>query len=403
MRFIYKDTEFSGTVINIQDGTVNVKLKSGYNISVPDESLQIIEVSERKSARKEETVASRTAGSNRVGILATGGTIASRVDYITGAVKPVLNPEFLKETISNISDFSTDIDLMEARLSENLTPADWIDFGRRAKKLVDSNGSCLILHGTDTMSYSAAALSFMFKHLSGPVIFLGSQRSSDRPSSDAFLNMEAALEFSKMRFGEVAIAMHHGLSDDVVDLHRGVRTRKMHTSRRDAFKSIGIEPIASYSEKSVKVNWSPRLPDDHTDLVDRLDSRVSLIYFHPALSSQDLGTLLSGKKAVVLMGTGLGHVPDRYHDVLKDSIKGGTKVIMTSQCLNGRVDMNVYSTGRNLLSVGVISGDTILPEVAMIKSMFLLGNFPEDQFEELFRTDMRGEFLQREANLADVS
>lgn len=398
IKFRYKETEMQGVVISSTDGNYNVKLLSGYNISIPEGSIEILEVVSHiddKTKKAEEPV-STISGHRKVAVIGTGGTIASRVDYITGAVRPVSNPGFLKDSVSNISEFSLDINLLEAVLSENLTPEDWIRIGRKTKEMLDKNDGAVILHGTDTMSYTASALSFMLEKLSGPVVFVGSQRSSDRPSSDAFLNLEAALEFASGNFGEVGIAMHEGTSDNSVVLHRAVRARKMHSSRRDAFKSIAVSPLGRYVNGHAELSPLALGRDEKTLLRDRFDERVALVYFHPALSADDFRTMTHGKRAVVIMGTGLGHTGTRLYPDIKEITGRGDHVLMTTQCIYGGVNMNVYSTGRELLSLGVIPLAGMLPEVAMIKSMFVLANYPEEEFREKMLTNMHGELPERE-------
>ncbi len=396
IRFNYKGTVFTGTVISVMNAIINIKLGSGYNISVPADSLSDIEILREDHPVSEEQVREASRGPVTTGMLATGGTIASRVDYVTGAVKPVLNPAFLEDSVPNISEFTLDIDLMEPVLSENLRPEDWIEIARRAKKLLDRNGRCIILHGTDTMSYTASALSFMFSELAGPVVMVGSQRSSDRPSSDAFLNLEGALEFSRSEIGEVGVAMHGTIDEKEVVFHRGVRVRKMHTSRRDAFRTIGSAPLASYLGGKVTFSQDPQKPSGKSVLADKLDKNVSLLYFHPALAENDLEQLLEKRSAAVIMGTGLGHVAARFYPVLRNAIRDGTRVIMTSQCIGGAVNMNVYSTGRELLSMGIIPAGSMLPEVAMVKSMYILANYDAERFTEIFMRNLRGEYLKRE-------
>lgn len=398
IRFTYKDTEMQGVVISSSAGNYNVKLQSGYNLSIPQKKLKVVEELSRIGEKplKEPGKAAAPSGRRKVGIIGTGGTIASRVDYITGAVRPVLNPGFLRESVSNIQEFSLDLNLLEAVLSENLTPDDWLSIARSARDMLSRNDGVAILHGTDTMSYTASALSFMFSELSGPVIFVGSQRSSDRPSSDAFLNLEAGLEFASAEFGEVGLAMHSGLSDDSVSLHRAVRSRKMHSSRRDAFESMGCEPMGIYQHGELHLGKDIRTRSGETVLEDKLEKKVSLVYFHPAMTREDFESQTEGKRAVVIMGTGLGHTGTRVYDSIRGIIARGDHVMMTTQCLYGSVNMNVYSTGRELLSMGVTPLSSILPEVAMIKAMYVLGNYPDEQFRQQMLTNLRGEVLERE-------
>ncbi len=399
IRFEYKETEFHGVLISFSHDMYNIKLLNGYNLSVPSASFKLIE----QTGKVENPIPNvprapaHTEERTRLALIGTGGTIASRVDYITGAVKPVMDAAFLRESVSNISKYDLDIRLLEAVLSENLVPDDWLRIARSVRDSLAESEGAVILHGTDTMSYTAAALSFMFQKLGGPVVFAGSQRSPDRPSSDAFFNLEAALEFAASGFGEVALSMHEATSDSTVSLHRAVRSRKMHTSRRDAFRTMGSTPVGTYSDGKVQLSNSISPRDDETVLLDKLDKNVSLIFFHPALTEEDFARMTEGKRAVVVMGTGLGHTGTRLYPAIREIVGRGDHVLMTSQCLYGSTNMNVYSTGRELLSMGVQPLSDMLPEVAMIKSMFVLANYEEEKFSEIMDTNLRGEILERES------
>ena len=395
IKFIYKGIEMSGIVVSHDSRQFNIKLSSGYNISVPNDSIEITE-SERIQVSHQHSSPSHDQDAE-VEIIATGGTIASRVDYITGAVTPVFDPGILGENIPNINSFRYDVKIMDPILSENMTPEIWQNIGNMVKESQMVGRSTIILHGTDTMAYTASALAFMFRSLHRPVILVGSQRSSDRPSTDAFLNLEAALEFSRINIGEVGICMHSSISDISVSLLRGVRTRKMHSSRRDAFRSPGVPPMASYVNGSSSVN--PDTTPCSTDSLDfkpSLEKKVSLVYFHPMMEPEDFSALSEGKKIVVIAGTGMGHVSSKLFEPLKELSKEGTRFMMTTQCLGGRVDLDVYSTGRRLTELGVIPLGDMFPETALVKAMHVAANYPEEKFRKTMISNMRGEILSRE-------
>lgn len=235
------------------------------------------------------------------------------VDYATGAVRPVKDPRIiLRGGAPEIAE-SGEVEVREVMnvFSENMRPADWVRLAREVALEMERGKRVVVAHGTDTMSYTAAALAFMFEGLPSPVVLVGSQRSPDRPpSSDAPLNVAAAVKFSSLPIGEVGIAMHGSISDESIVLHRGgVRSRKMHTSRRDAFRSIGIPPLASLSHGNVSLEGGhARAPSGAVRLNGRLDERVSMVYVHPTLQGSDLEAMADGRRALVLMGgTGLGH------------------------------------------------------------------------------------------------
>lgn len=399
LEFEYKGEELRGIFIHEDKGVLTIKLESGYNISAKKKDVKIKSVKQAKIQEAGVPIWEERetgTGKTRIAMLATGGTIASRVDYTTGAVKPAEDISFVTRNTPDLGDkFRIRFEVIERILSENITPDHWILFARRIKEKLSKDQGVIVSHGTDTMSYTSSAVSFMLESQTGPVVFVGSQRSPDRPSSDAFTNIEAAVRFASTDIGETGLAMHSSLSDDRFSLHRAVRSRKMHTTRRDAFKSVGSFEIASYEKGSVKFHSEYRKVSEENVLLDKLDQAVGLIYFHPSLSEGDFEKYSEDKKAVVIMGTGMGHVADRIIHSTSKMIKDGKKVLMTSQCLNGEVNLNVYSTGRELLNAGVVPLENMLPEVAYIKAMFVLANYPEDEFEKVMLTNLRGEILER--------
>jgi glutamyl-tRNA(Gln) amidotransferase subunit D len=247
------------------------------------------------------------------------------------------------------------------------------------------------------MAYSAAALSFMID-TPVPVVFVGSQRSADRPSSDNAMNAVCAASAATCDLGEVAVVMHATTNDDKCAIHRGTRVRKMHSSRRDAFRSIGIDPLGfvAYPSREVALKSHAVHRGSQTlALHDKLEKHCGLAQFFPGMSP-DLLKSYEGYKGLVLAGTGLGHVSTTLIPSLQKLIKGGTVVVMTTQCMKGRVCDRVYDTGRDLLSAGVIEGGDMLPEVALVKLMWVLGNErdPEKAAEHM-QADLKGECNRR--------
>ncbi len=387
--FSYKGTEYTGTFISSSEETITVKMGSGYNITMNRDSFKVTrEYYELPSENDDKTTASE-CGKNGICILTTGGTIGSSVDYKTGAVKPVKDISYLYNYVNNIKQFKLYHENIENMLSENVNASKWLTFARKARDAMKKGNSVIIFHGTDTMQYSASALSFMFEEQTKPIIFTGSQRSSDRPSSDAFMNIEGSIHFASMDTGEVGISMHTGISDDSISLYRATRTRKMHTSSRNAFTSIGETALAKYCNGTISQENYMKKSSEAIVLKDKLDENVGLIYFYPGMKEEDFYNISYNKKAVIIMGTGLGHVSTGILNVIKKLSKG-TIFFMTSQCIYGNVNMNVYSTGRDLIDAGVIPLDNMLAETAMVKAMYILGNYP-DSFPELMKTNLRGE------------
>ncbi len=373
------------------------KLTSGYNVRFSLKTVKILEELEKSGSFRNKSIdiATLGTGSRRISLLSTGGTIASKVDYATGAVKPTEDLSFILDSIKDIQDRMTlSAKIIDSILSENMQPENWIRNARLVSKALDHEDAVVLLHGTDTMSYTASALSFMFEKQKGPIILTGSQRSSDRPSSDAFENIEASIRFSLEDIGEVGICMHSSISDGRSTLIRGVRARKMHTTRRDAFRAIESGNIGTISDRKVSLSNDIKRPDEENAFSDKLDTAAGIYYFNPLSSAEDLEAFSRGKKAIVIMATGLGHVSERLLPKIRELTDEGKHFVITSQCLYGRVDLEVYASGRKLLAAGATPLENMLPETALAKSMYVLAHYP-DEFGRWMTTNLRGEIAER--------
>ncbi|MCL5800616.1 MAG: Glu-tRNA(Gln) amidotransferase subunit GatD [Candidatus Thermoplasmatota archaeon] len=393
VRLSYNGAEIEGTFISHESGIITVKLKNGYNVALSDDRAEYLSVTRVKRPSEDRNGEREISGG--VILLATGGTIASRVDYATGAVKPHYDISSLLGEADIREKLGTKV--IDNILSENVTPEKWILMAEHTKKELDKGNHVIILHGTDTMTYSASALSFMFEKQSRSIIFTGSQRSPDRPSSDAFENIRSAITFSSLNVGEVSICMHDSRSDLSERLIRATRSRKMHTSRRDAIRDIDGGGLAGIRNGKVSILGEFRPAADETVLSAKLDNRVALVYFYPGMESGILSRIAEKKKALVVMGTGLGHVSEAIISEIRGIARDGVHVVMTSQCLQGNVNLNIYSTGRKLKDAGVISAGDILPEVAFTKAMYVLANHGEN-FGETMMKSLRGEISARLLN-----
>ncbi len=382
---------------------LTIKLGSGYNVGVATAGATIRVLRKLAPRTRASKVATRSEGKPRVGILATGGTIASYVDYRTGAVHPVTTPEELAGAVPAIADVAdVHTRIVFAMFSEDLQPEHWKKLAHEVKAEFDAGArGVVVTHGTDTMQYTAAALAFFLRDLPGPVVLVGAQRSSDRPSSDAEENLLAAVAVAATAdLGEPVVVMHSDTGDGRALIHRATRVRKMHTSRRDAFQSLNARPLGhvslSPSHPPVLTLSEPVKPASTgpVEVDDVINERVAMIQSYPGLWPDHIeSVVLDG---VVLVGTGLGHVAGRTFPALEKLQKAGKTVAMTSQCLNGRVNMNVYSTGRDLQRLGVIPCDDMLPEVAYIKLMWVLGHTADRvEIERLMRTNLVGEMDER--------
>ena len=270
----------------------------------------------------------------------------------------------------------------------------WIKLANTVAQEVESGAEGVIItHGTDTMMYTAAALSFMIK-TPVPVVLVGSQRSSDRPSSDASMNAVCAASVAISDIAEVTVVMHGSTSDDFCTIHRGTRVRKMHTSRRDAFQSINQPPLGKVDYLSRKVEaFRPHRHRGEAalDLQARMEDRCALVKYTPGSSPDILDYYIDkGYKGIVLEGTGLGHVASDWIEGIKRATEDDVPVVVASQCLRGRICDRVYDTGRDMLQAGAIEGGDMLPEVALVKMMWLLANHPRS-FASLIRQPLAGE------------
>ncbi len=380
------------------DDIMTLKLENGYNIGIrvgDESSVKLVEKKKGKKNKKHGRQYDKSKPS--VALLGTGGTIASYVDYATGAVRPASTSEELALLVPEIFDIcNVDAKIIFQKLSENITPRDWIKIAEKtADELNGGNEGVIIAHGTDTMGYTSAALSFMLKNLTGPVVLTGSQRSSDRPSSDSFQNLLAAARVATSDLGEIAVVMHGISSPGYCSVYRGTKVRKMHSSRRDAFRPINGRPIGFVDDKLHLITDYRRKSDGDTVADASLDTNVSLVYFHPGLSVDDFNKMTEGKDGVLIAGTGLGHVNGKMIPAIEELVKSGTTVVMTTQCIWGRVNMNVYATGRRLVDAGVISGKDMLPETALVKMMWVLAHFEGDEIGKMMGENIAGEISGR--------
>lgn len=386
-------------------GAIIIKMKSGYNIGIrPTADIKIEKIGKgSKPTFAAPPLPKQNTSLPHVVIMSTGGTIASRVDYRTGAVRSALSASDLYGVVPELSELAqVDTEIVFSLYSENITPQHWTELTQVIAKRIEQGVEGLVIaHGTDTMAYTSAALSFSLQNLPVPVILVGAQRSSDRPSSDAATDLIGAVKFAgEAPFAGVGLAMHETVSDNSIVVHRGTKVRKCHTSRRDTFKSINGFPLAN-----VKNNIVTMIADDYLQrdsnrkllVKPNFSDKVALVKFHPGLNPSVIDFYVeNGMKGILLEGSGLGHVSKNCFEAIKNAIEKGVVVALASQCIWGRVNMNVYDTGRDLLSFGVIPLKDMFPETGLVKLMWVLGQTSElDAATKLLKTNIAGEYSPR--------
>ena len=400
---ITSDLTYSGILMpryeSGDDSHIILKLKSGYNVGININEIQKIEVTSNQEVKTEYVEKQKENPSlPKILLVSTGGTIASKVDYRTGAVTPALTASELNEAVPELASIANiDSEVLFSEYSENLQPEHWLKIAEKLDSISNSDYTGIIIaHGTDTMHYTSSFLSFALSGFPIPIALVGSQRSSDRPSSDAALNLIAATKFlTESNVKGIFVVMHNNASDETVVCHKGTRVRKNHTSKRGAFETMGDDPAFIITENKIKKNmgddffkntkYEPKL---------RLDTKVSLVKYHPGYDPKQVENLTKlGFKAIIFEGTGLGHVGKTMYNVIKDAKKQGIFLGMTSQCLDGSVRMTVYDSGRDLLDLGIIPLENMISETALVKAMWSLGNSSNiEEMQALMLKNIASEF-----------
>ncbi|MFC4988431.1 Glu-tRNA(Gln) amidotransferase subunit GatD [Saliphagus infecundisoli] len=398
------DRTYEGVVLpSSTDAHLVVKLDGGYNVGIDREAASVDvlaegvhDIGEARDAEGERSAVEFDDELPTIALISTGGTIASTVDYRTGAVTARFDAEDVLRAVPDLAGRANYRGRVVANiLSENMEVPIWQELASAVSEEIEAGADgVVIMHGTDTMQFSASALSFMLE-TPVPIVFTGSQRSADRPSSDNVMNAVCAVEAAKADCAEVLVCMHATGSDDRCALHRGTRVRKNHTSRRAAFETVGSGPLGTIdydTEEAVFHRDHQRRNESELALSPALADDVDLLKFTPGMDPALLDAM-AGKSGVVIEGTGLGHVHTDLIPRIEELVDDGTTVVMTSQCLDGRVCDRVYDTGRDLLDAGVIEAGDTLPGTAKVKLMWALAN--ADDPAEAMETSLSGELRRR--------
>lgn len=369
-----------GNLISQSEDFVTIKFENGYNTCFNKKEINSISLIKKFSPEKVNLEkVKKKKDLPTILIIHTGGTISSKVDYRTGAVISKFSPE---ELINMFPEMKSIANIESKQLfqifSEDIESEHWQELAKEIQKnLKKEIVGIIIAHGTDTMHFTSAALSFMIQNSSIPIILVGAQRSSDRGSSDAALNLVCAAQFIiKSGFKGIGVCMHTNQEDKFCYIHPGTNVRKLHTSRRDAFKTINTSPYAKIDFNG-NIDWlnKPHQKEGKLSINTNFDPKIALIKIYPGISSKILENY-SHCKGIILEGTGLGHLPSKLIKTLENLSKNSV-IVMCSQCIFGRVDLDVYSTGIDIQQAGVISGDSMLSETAYVKIGWLLGNIKD--------------------------
>jgi glutamyl-tRNA(Gln) amidotransferase subunit D len=401
---------FKGTILprseNDDDKHIVMKIVTGYNVGIDVLTITGMKETGYKKANYKipEKEFPYTPGLPKVKLIGTGGTIASRLDYRTGAVIPAFSPGELYGAVPELAQIcNLTTEKVFAVFSENMAPDNYkklaIAIGKEIANGVDG---IVIGHGTDTLHHTAAALTYMVQNSPVPIVLVGSQRSSDRPSSDAALNlMHACTAAGHGDIAEVMVCMFGPTSDEYGFLHKGTRVRKMHSSYRSTFRTIGDTPLATVTRQGVtpiKQQYNHRRNDRNVTILPYFEEKVAIIYYYPNMQPDIIDSLVeNGYKGIIIAGTGLGHVNKPLYPAIERAYAAGVHMYMTVQTLWGYVHMFVYDTGRDLMAKGIIPAANMLPEAAYIKLGWALGQTTDrEEVKKLMLTPINDEITVRE-------
>ncbi|MDX9930406.1 MAG: Glu-tRNA(Gln) amidotransferase subunit GatD [Bacteroidales bacterium] len=402
--------QFRGTVLPRSENDDNLhivlKIDTGYNIGIDVSTITGMKETGYQKANYKipEKEFPYSDDKPNIKLFGTGGTIASRLDYRTGAVIPAFSPGELYGAVPELASVcNINTEKLFAVFSENMGPDQYMTLAKAIGKEIENGIDGIVIgHGTDTLHHTAAALSFMVQDSPVPIILVGSQRSSDRPSSDAALNLiHASTAAGHGDIAEVLVCMFGPTSDDYGFLHRGTRVRKMHSSYRSTFRTIGDTPVATVNKAGlthIKKDYNHRRKDRNVKIMPFFNEKVTMMYYYPHMDVNIMHSLIDmGYKGIIIVGTGLGHVNRELYPALERAKAEGISVYMTLQTIWGYVHMFVYETGRDMMAKGVIPLGNMLPEVAWVKLGWAMGQTSDPvEVQRIMLTPVNHEITGRE-------
>lgn len=427
VKIVTKKGVEEGLLMPSADNIILIKLDNGYNTGFDKKEVKKISVvnknlQKRKESKKQHSEKNISKGNTKVtgtkitdknlptiAVLHTGGTIASKVDYRTGAVVSAFGPEELINMFPELKEIANiHSELISQMWSDDLRFKHFSLIAQKIQEQIKKGVKGIIIGiGTDNLAVASAALAFIIEQAPIPIILVGAQRSSDRGSSDAGMNLICAAEFiTKTDFAGVAICMHENEEDKNCLILPACKTYKLHSSRRDAFKAVNTVALATIDYKAREIKF--KLTDyskraDQLIIKPKMEEKVGLLKIHVNMFPKQFEFFAENKyKGLIIEGTGLGHTPGqvpnpecdihkKIYPAIKKLVNSGCVVVMTTQCLFGSVNLNVYDKGRDLLNLGIISGKDMLSNTALVKLSWLLANYPRDKVKELIAENLRGE------------
>jgi len=391
---------------NDSRNTLNVRMDDGYLVGIEWKRVSGVRKVKDRPVPEHIKKSPVRPGSDspEVVLLSTGGTIAGRPDPVTGGLIAGRSATELYDMVPELANIARVrmLDVLSV-LSENMGPAQWVKIADAVVKAIGQGiRGIVISHGTDTLHYTASALSFMIQNPSVPIVLVGSQKSIDRPSSDAALNLIHAVQVaSKSDIAEVVVTMFGPTSDQYGIIHRGTRVRKMHTSARSTFRTINDIPLGIVDEKGIRTlrqDYNHRGTDLAMDIRTGVSEDAALLYFYPGMRPEVIDFYIEHSyTGLVVAGTGMGHCNGLMINALKKAVDKGMMVFMTSQTLWGSVNPYAYRTGRRLLDAGVVFLGNMLPETAITKLYWALAQSGDKTVvRDLMEQNIANEFIERE-------
>lgn len=382
-----------------EKGTFLLKLDNGYNVGFVLKEILKIKLIEKKKRLKTHFELVESGQKKTIGLVMLGGTISAKLNPGKGGVDWVDTPEELFNIYPELfENVNVRVESPFMKGSENMDFKDWQKVAKVVHKMLNDKNICgvIVTQGTDTLHYTTSALSFFLRNLNKPVAVTYSQRSIDRASSDALLNLKCSIQVATSNIAEVLAVGHANEDDDFCYGIIGTKVRKLHSSKRSAFKSINIKPALKIFENKIEFisNVNPRNENKKVELDNCFEEKVGIIKFYPGQDPSILDYYLKNKyKGIIIEFFGIGNIAvggsrKSWTTKLKEVMKKGMIVCATPQTIYGRLQPLVYVTGRELVDSGIIFLEDMLTETAFVKLGWVLGHKEWSKNQKLVKEKM---------------